>query len=128
MSPLTTMPSRKSAGNRKRSELNIRTYKVLLGLDRIPRGRDFVADPPHGHDRRGLAELPPQLAHVDVHRARVPGECVAPDSLEQLVAGEHEAAVVEQLPEEVELLRSKLDFLIAHLDLPTTGIDDEIPM
>src|SRR6266576_4377881 len=117
ISPLTTMPSRKSAGNRKRSELNILLYKVLgaptgnvwrllarvhtapvslawctqprnspaspagaLGLDRIPRRPDLVADAPHGHDRRRLAELPPQLAHVDVHGSRIPGEGVAPDA------------------------------------------------
>src|SRR6266576_6371141 len=73
ISPLTTMPSRKSAGNRNRSELSIRTYRVVLGLDCSRRGPDLVADPPHGHDGRGLAELPPQLAHVDVHGTRVSG-------------------------------------------------------
>ena len=44
ISPLTTMPSRKSAGNRKRSELNIMTYKVPLGLTAVRRGPDLVAD------------------------------------------------------------------------------------
>src|SRR2546423_8507097 len=106
------MPRRKSAGNRKRSELNILLYKVLLGLDRIPRRPDLVADAPHGHDRRRLAELPSQLAHVDVHCSRVSGEGVAPDAFEQLVTSQHESAMVEQFPEEVELLRCKLNFLV----------------
>ena len=50
---------------------------------------------------------------MDVDGARVAGERVAPDPLEQLVAGQDEAAVVEQLPEEVELLRRELDLLAA---------------
>ena len=52
--------------------------------------------------------------HVD--RARVAGEGVAPDALEQLVAREDEAPVVEQLPEEVELLRRQLDLLLTDAD------------
>ena len=72
---------------------------------------DLVADAPDRDDRRRVAELAPQLAHVDVDRARVARERVAPDPLEQLVARQHEAAVVEQLPEQVELLRRELDLL-----------------
>src|SRR6266576_1610311 len=122
MSPLTTMPSRKSAGNRKRSELNIRTYKVSLGLDRIARGPDLVADPPHGHDRRGLAELSSQLPNVDVHGAGVAGERVTPDPLEELVPREHEPTVIEQLPQQIELLGSELDLVSPHLDLTAPGV------
>src|SRR6185437_16999960 len=87
-----------------------------LGADRrVPRGRDLVADPPDGDDRRGVAELAAELAHVDVDRARVAGERVAPDPLQQLVARQHEAVVVEQLPEQVELLRRQLDLLACDL-------------
>src|SRR2546423_9939511 len=120
------MPSRKSAGSRKRSDLSIGAYTVALSADRVPRGADLVANAPHGHDRRGLAELAAQLPHVDVHRARVTGERIAPDALEQLVAGEDEAAVVEQLPEEVELLRRELDLLVAHLDLAAARVDHQV--
>src|SRR6476619_3978282 len=122
------MPSRKSAGNRKRSELNIRTYKVSLGLDRIACGPDLVADPPHGHDRRGLAELTPELANVDVDGAGVARECVTPDSLEELVARKHQPAVVEQLPQEIELLGSELDLGVSDLDLTAAGVDVEVAM
>src|SRR5437763_8251768 len=100
MSPLTPMPRRKSAGRRKRSELSIRTYTVTLGADRIASRTDLVAHAPDGHDRGSLAELASQLPDVDVDRACVAGERVAPDSLQQLVASEHEAAVVEELPQQ----------------------------
>src|SRR5256885_10883780 len=120
------MPSRNSAGSLKRSDLSIGAYTVALGADCVPRRADFVADTPHGHDRRGLAELAAQLPHVDVHRSGVTGERVAPDALEQLVACEDEATVVEQLPEEVELLRRKLDLLVAHLDLAASGVDHQV--
>ena len=62
--------------------------------------------------------------HVD--RARVAGERVAPDALEQLVAREHEPAVVEQLPEQVELLRRELDLAVADHRLAAAGVDHEV--
>src|SRR5205814_10250422 len=40
----------------------------------VPSGGDLVAHAPNGDDRRGLAELAPQLAHVDVDGAGVAGE------------------------------------------------------
>ena len=54
-------------------------------------GRDLVPHAPHGHDRRGVAELAAELPDVDVDGARVAREGVAPDALEQLVAREDEA-------------------------------------
>ena len=62
--------------------------------------------------------------HVD--GARVAGERVAPDALEQLVARQHEPAVVEQLPEQVELLRRELDLLAVDLHLAPAGVDLEL--
>ena len=63
---------------------------------------------------------------MDVDRARVAGERVAPDALEQLVARQHEAAVVEQLPEQVELLRRELDLLAADRRLAAAGVDAQV--
>ena len=71
--------------------------------------RDLVPHSPHRHDRAGVAELPPELADVNVDRARVTGERVAPHALEQLITRQHEPAMVEELPEEVELLRCELN-------------------
>src|SRR6266851_385122 len=106
--PAATMPARNSAGNRKRSERNM---GESLGRGGVLRGRDLVADAPYRHDRRRVPELAPQLADVHVHGAGVPREGVAPDPLEQLVACQNEAAMVEQFPEQVELLRRELDLL-----------------
>src|SRR5918911_4614581 len=117
------IPRRTRAGRRKRSDRNI---GVRLGVHRIPGRRDLVADAPHGDDRRGVAELPPQLADVHVDRARVAGERIAPDPLEQLVARQHEPAVVEQLPEEIELLQRELDLLVPDLDLAPARVDYEV--
>ncbi len=50
----------------------------------------------------------------------------APDALEQLVAREDEAAMIEQLPQEVELLRGELDLLGADVHLTTAGIDVQV--
>src|SRR6185312_14140321 len=89
-------------------------------------GRDLVADAPHGHDRRRVPELSPDLPDVDVHRPRVAGEGVAPHALEQLVSSEDDAAMVEQLPEEVELLRRELDLVVADEHLAATGVDRQV--
>src|SRR5947208_13586734 len=69
--PLTTIPARKSAGSRKRSDLSIARP---LGVHGVACGPDLVADAPHGHDRRRVAELAAQLADMDVHGARVAGQ------------------------------------------------------
>jgi len=89
-------------------------------------GRDLVADAPHRDDRSCLTELAAHLPDVDVDRARVAGERVAPDPLEELVAREHDAAVVEQLPEEVELLRGELHLDTVDGHFAASGIDDQV--
>src|SRR5437870_3554246 len=103
------MPRRKSAGRRKRSELSMVPYTLALDVDCITRRAHLVAHAPDSHDRRGLSQLPLQLPHVHVDGARVAGERVAPDPFQELVAGKHEAAMVEELPEQIELLRRELD-------------------
>src|SRR3990172_7799561 len=85
----------------------------------------LVADAPDRHDRGGVAELAPELTDVDVHGPRVAGERVAPHALEQLVTGQHEPLVVEELPEEVELLRGELHLHPVDRDLAAAGVDAE---
>src|SRR6476469_9669859 len=116
----STIPTRNSAGSRKRSD---RKNTVLRGGRR---GRGLVPDPPHGHARRRAAELLPQLPNVNVDRARVTGKRVAPRALEQLVAREDEAAMVEELPQQVELLRGETDLLVPDMALPAAGVESEI--
>src|SRR5438046_1388248 len=131
--PDSSTLTRNSAGRRKRSEPSTAFERTRSsgaprasgrGSLRLIAGRThLVADTPDGHDRGGVFELAAQLPHVDVNRARVAGERVPPYALEQLVAGKHEAAVIEQLPEQVEFLRRELDLAVAHLRLAAPGVD-----
>src|SRR5947207_14601526 len=118
--PARTIPARTSAGSRKRSDANTLSGGLLA------RRRDLVAHSPHRHDRRGVPQLPAQLADVNVDGACIAGEGVAPDALEQLVPRQHEATVIEQLPEQVELLRRELDLLLADADLAAAGVDAQV--
>ena len=63
---------------------------------------------------------------MDVHRSRVAGERVAPDALEELIAREDDPAVVEQLPEQVELLRREPNLLVADVHLALARVDREV--
>src|SRR5579884_1283200 len=126
-SAATRIPPRKISGRRTRSDentpLRLRRGGVFLRLaDRC----DLVADTPDRHDRRRIPKLAPQLPDVHVDRARVARERIAPDALEQLVARQHEPAVVEQLPEQVELLRRELDFPVAHVGLVPARVDAQV--
>src|SRR5947208_12031487 len=118
----STIPSTNSAGSRKRSELSTGR---LLDAGGGRRG-GLVPNPPHRDDRRRVAELPPQLPHVDVDGARVTRERVAPDPLEQLIAREDQALVVEELPEEVELLGRQPDLLVPEATLAPARVEYEV--
>ena len=122
-SPARTTPSRKRAGRRNRSDRIATQGYTTAGL-RL--GGDLVADAPDRHDRAGVAELAPQLANVDVDGPRVAREGVAPDPLEQLVARQHEAAMVEELPEQVELLGGELHLLAGDGHLTAARVDGEL--
>src|SRR6476661_2249894 len=84
---------------------------------------DLVPDAPDGGNRALVTELAAELAHVHVHGARVPRKRVTPDALQQLIAGQHQAAVVEQLPEQVKLLGGELNLVAAYRDLASAGFD-----
>src|SRR5262245_3910032 len=91
-----------------------------------PLGGDLVAGAPHGLDGAGVPELAAQLAHVDVDGAAVAEEGEAPDTLEQLLAGEHEAAVLDQRHQEVELLGRERDRLAGDEDLAPADLDPQL--
>src|SRR5512133_172127 len=116
--------ARKSAGSRKRSDRNM--LRSSLGAHGIPRGCDLVADAPHGDDRRGVAELAANLPDMHVDGPRVAGERVAPHPLQELVAGQHDAPMVEELPEQVELLGRQLDLLLTDVNFAPAGIHLEV--
>ena len=56
-----------------------------------------------------VAELAPQLRDVDVDGARAAGVGHPPDEVEQLLAREHDAGMLEEAREQVELLARQLD-------------------
>src|SRR3954470_11242418 len=129
--PARLIPARNTSGSRTRSEpraviSDAPQLLVRRFLLRVLRRRDLVADTPHGDDRRRITELPPQLADMDVDGASVTRERVAPHTLEQLVARQHEPAMVEQLPQQIEFLRCELNLLFADTHLTATGVDVEV--
>ena len=65
---------------------------------------------------------------MNVDGSRIAGERVTPHALEQLVAGQHEAAVVEQLPEQVELLGRETDLFVNNVNLALARVDREVAM
>src|SRR5215831_6752397 len=83
--PARTMPARKRSGRRTRRDDSDESTRGALNRAGVPlhvaRRRHLVADPPDRDDRRGVAELPPQLADVHVDGPRVPGEGVPPHPL-----------------------------------------------
>ena len=96
-------------------------------------------EPPHVHGATALYPAPrtvwisvgrPSLrrswrdVHVDGPRAA--GVAHAPDAVEQPVAREHDAGVLEQAGEEVELLRRQLDRLAADGHLAAVDVDDDV--
>ena len=62
--------------------------------------------------------------HID--STCIAGERVTPDSFEKLVAREDEAAMVEKLPEEIELLGRKLYLGAGDPCLPAPVIDVKV--
>ena len=98
----------------------------LLHNRRLARRGDLVAHAPNRDDRRGILELAAQLAYVHVDRARIAGKGVAPHAFEQLIARQDETAMVEQLPQQIELLRRKLDLLLADVYLTPPCVDVQV--
>src|SRR5438309_4353167 len=76
---------------------------VLGGRSPPSAGVEPVADAPHGGDGHRVAQLLADLGHVDVDRAGVAVPAVAPDAVEDLLAGQGPPAVLGQVPEEFEL-------------------------
>src|SRR5579884_1132265 len=78
-------------------------------------GRDeLVAGPAHRPDALGVSQLAPQLRDVHVDGARAAGIRHAPDEIEQALAREDDAGMLEEARQEVELLARELDRLACH--------------
>src|SRR5512145_2572619 len=94
---------------------------------RIPPGSDTTLVRPeaipgaaHGEDQLGIArvalDLLAQVADVDVDRARLPVVGAAPQALQQLAPGEHDARARREHHQHLELDERQLHWLAASLD------------
>lgn len=72
-----------------------------------------------------VAELAAHLRDVNVDRAGLAVEVVAPDALQQLFPRHHNAFVLGQSPEQVELLGAKRDRLAVDGGLAPLPVDSE---
>ena len=63
---------------------------------------------------------------MDVDGARAAGVGHAPDPVEQLVARDDDAGVLEQVGEQVELLAGQLDGLAGDSDLARVRVEDDV--
>src|SRR5689334_11592678 len=88
---------------------------VVAARPLISGGTGLVADAPDGHDDLGslgvVLDLRAQSLHVDVDEARVAGVAVAPDLLEQHLAGEDLPGLARERDEQVELERREREGL-----------------
>src|SRR5581483_8162957 len=94
---------------------------------RLRRGEELVAGSSHGADRLGSAELAPELCDVDVDRARAAGVRHAPYEVEQPLPREHDAGMLEEAREQVELLRRQLDRVAVDGDVARVATEDDRP-
>src|SRR5689334_12043393 len=79
--------------------------------------RHLVPGAPHGLDGTGVAELAPELPDVHVDRAAVAEEREAPDPLQELLARQDQATVLDERGQEVELLGRERDELLVDVRL-----------
>src|SRR5919197_4649633 len=92
----------------------------------LPQG---VAGPTYGLDEAGFAaglELLAQGPNVDVDDIRLAQEVVAPNALEDQVAGEHLAGMAHQELEQLVLAGGQLDPAIAAADLARAGVELQV--
>lgn len=87
---------------------------------------DAVADAAHRFNQAAhRAELLAQRADMHVHRASFAAVVVVPDLREDLVARQHDAAVLEQVAEQLELLVGQRNLAALHRHVTALDIDKQ---
>src|SRR3990172_8701465 len=86
----------------------------------------FITRAAYGADHRRPLQLPAQLSDVNVHRARPARIADPPNAVEETVARENDARTLEEVDEQVELLRGQLHAPAAHRRLPSVDVDDDV--
>src|ERR687889_975034 len=77
----------------------------------------------------GLAtgfELPSQVGDEDLDRVRDREGVIAPDLVEQLLAGDHQPLVAHQVLQQLELALRQVDLAIAAADLVRVRVEREV--
>ena len=82
-----------------------------------------VAGAAEGDEGKGVAELAPELAHVDVDGALVAVPVVSPPGVEQLPARQGQPAVLGERLEERELAGREIDGCAADPGFPAGEVD-----
>src|SRR5205814_6028882 len=86
-----------------------RVRRLLTPPAASSRRHELVPGAADGADRLGIAQLAPELGDVHVDGARAAGIRHPPHEVEQLLAREHDARVLEEAREQLELLARQLD-------------------
>src|SRR5215217_6491271 len=71
-------------------------------------------------------ELPSQVGDEDLDRVRDRERVIAPDLVEQLLAGDHEALVAHEVLEQLELALGEVDRAVAARDLVGVGVEHQV--
>ena len=91
---------------------------------------ELVPHPMHGDEvarvRRLVLDLLAQLGHVHVDGAGERDRVVAPDRVEQLLAGDHLAPVLGEVLEQPELARRQVDRPVALGGLVALEVDGDV--
>src|SRR5215468_2865591 len=105
-----------------------RSAPVTIAASGTAGSADPVARPGDRLDDRGVAELGPQPAHCRLHRLAERVGRLVPDPLQELLAGDDGAAGAEQDLQHGELLRVEREFPARPGDLPTGGVQPQVPV
>lgn len=90
-------------------------------------GGEFIAFAPDGFDvELAGGEMFAEVGDVDVDGAGIAVEVVAPDEVEELVAGHDAVGVVDEGEEEVELFGAEFDGGAVDSDFVAVGVDGEV--
>src|SRR5215218_7357506 len=109
-------------GRRRRRPKRFAAPPIALGLE-------DVAGTALGVEQARLVtglELAPQVGDEDVDRVRRRHRVVAPDLVEQALAGDDQALVAHQELEQLELAVGQLDLALAPVHLTGVGVEDEV--
>src|SRR4051795_1391150 len=112
---ITKVSTADVSASRHRTGRRSSTQHVPRAADRVQQARLAA----------GL-ELAPQVRDEDLDRVRRRERVVAPDLLQEALAGDDDALVAHEVLEELELALGELDLALAALDLVRVGVQRQV--